>query len=221
MTELLYQPFPGLSPTGEKWISGRHRAHVHAFAEFVRAARAIADDAQQSAAARTGKLDELEAALDGRPGCGGADGPSERLRLSLRETGITADYARHMLQACRKDVHASAYRGWSELLTYCRYAAAPAGRFVLALHDESEEAMKGADALFSAWRVLRILQNCGRDYRDHGRVYLPGAWLRECGIDPAALAGRLADRLARRDPLARTVGLTRWDRLSVCLRRPG
>lgn len=266
MTEPIHLPFPGLSPKGERLISEAHRAHIRAFSEFVHAARAIADDIELSVEDRTGKLRELEASLDD-PARDNADGSSERLRRSLQETGVSADYARHVLQACHKDVHASGYRSWSELLTYCRYAAAPAGRFVLALHNESEAAMKGTDGLFSAWRVLGALQHCGRDYRDHGRVYLPGTWMRECAIEPEALAGgsacpgllavvakgadgarrlidsarpgcaeianprlrraaqmslalagRLADRLARRDPLARTVDVTRWDRMSVHLR---
>ena len=66
------------------------------------------------------------------------------------------------------------YRDWDDLIDYCRYSAMPVGRFVLDVHGEDAAATWPAnDALCAALQVINHLQDCGKDYRDLDRVYLP------------------------------------------------
>jgi phytoene/squalene synthetase len=58
-------------------------------------------------------------------------------------------------------------------MDYCRYSAAPVGRFVLDLHGESRNLWPQNDALCSALQVINHLQDCEKDYRALGRIYVP------------------------------------------------
>ena len=181
---IIQLPFPGLAPPHDRWMSSAHAESVGAFTDFMRAARGIADDAGTPVDDRIGRLRALEAGLGD-----GGDGPEcARLRDVCARTGVSMDHARHVLQACHKDVSTGRFRSWSELLTYCRYAAAPAGRFLFELHGERERVMACADSLFSAWQVLHIVQGCKEDFETRDRVYLPVMWLRENQVDADALS---------------------------------
>ena len=81
------------------------------------------------------------------------------------------------------DVTKRRYRDWAELLSYCRYSAMPVGRFVLDIHEESEEIWPANDALCSALQIINHLQDCGRDYRSLDRVYVPLDALVEAGAE--------------------------------------
>lgn len=194
MVTAIQLPFPGLAAPNGRWISPEHADHVAAFATFLETARDIADDAALSADERIGRLKALEAELDG--GNGGS--PSGALRNACTQTGASLDHARHVLQACHKDVSTDRYRSWSELLTYCRYAAAPAGRFVFELHGEDERAMACADSLFSAWQVLHIVQGCKAEFAARGRVYLPAMWMRQAQVEPEDLTRNRASAPLRK-----------------------
>ena len=263
MATTIQLPFPGLTAPPDRWIAPEHAPHVDAFSGFLKSAREIADDVGAPAEERKSRLKALGAGLDGA-----GNGPAcAALRDACTQTGASLEHARHVLQACEKDLTASSYRSWSELLTYCRYAAAPAGRFVFELHGEDERAKKCADSLFSAWQVLHIIQGCKDEFAVRGRVYLPAMWMRQNDvaaedlgknrasaqarkvlaqcldgvqrlIDSAAsqteciredslrdgaraslgMADRLSQKLLRRDPLARDIDLTGWDRLVVRVR---
>lgn len=148
------------------------RERAQAFAAFVAAAHGIADDPALSAERRHALLTALE-----------ADAPN--------------DHARRLLQAFEKDVATERYRSWSELLAYCRFGAAPAGRFLAELHGEDEDAAAALEALYTARALLSRLQSCKDDFTRHGRVYLPGDWLRRAGVAPADLAARAANPALR------------------------
>jgi phytoene/squalene synthetase len=49
----------------------------------------------------------------------------------------------------------------------------PVGRFVLDVHGESHALWPANDALCAALQVINHLQDCGKDYRDLDRVYIP------------------------------------------------
>ncbi len=49
----------------------------------------------------------------------------------------------------------------------------PVGRFVLDVHGESRSTWPANDALCAALQVINHLQDCGQDYRDLDRVYIP------------------------------------------------
>jgi hydroxysqualene synthase len=71
------------------------------------------------------------------------------------------------------DVTKLRYENWDEVVHYCRYSAMPVGRFVLDVHGESTSTWPASDALCAGLQVNNHLQDCGKDFRNLNRVYLP------------------------------------------------
>jgi phytoene/squalene synthetase len=168
-----------------------------AFYALARLAGGIADDPDMPATRRLALIDALDALLEGRkPEIPLALPVAAAAQDFLREAqtvGGDPRHARHMLQAMRQDCSKSRYRDWPEWLAYCRYAAAPLGRFLLDISGEDKAALPAVEALCCALRLLSHLQDCGADYRALDRVYLPERWLREHGASVENLAAEAAD----------------------------
>jgi farnesyl-diphosphate farnesyltransferase len=188
-------------PVGSFLIRRDLRSHIHAFYRFARQADDIADNPDLSPDDKVRRLDRMGEILDGAPG---DDSPAAvAMRASLRETRVTAQHCHDVLRAFRLDATKKRYRDWDDLMEYCRYSASPVGRQVLDLHGEAQSNWPANDALCSALQVLNHLQDCGGDYRDLDRVYLPESNLAACGATVAELAGNkmsaglkaVADRL--------------------------
>ncbi len=77
---------------------------------------------------------------------------------------------------------------WDELIHYCRYSAMPVGRFMLDVHGESTSTWAASDALCAALQINNHLQDCGKDYKNLNRVYLP--------LDALEAAGAVVEALA-------------------------
>jgi hydroxysqualene synthase len=190
-------------PVASRLIHPRHRAPILAFYEFVRTADDIADHATLTPPEKLALMDQLEATLLGR---NDDDPVAVALRLQLAARQLTPRHAQDLLTAFRMDVTKLRYRDWDDLIGYCTYSAMPVGRFVLDVHGESRALWPANDALCAALQIINHLQDCGKDYRDLDRVYIPldvlattGARVEELGADPASAA--LLDavhRLARR-----------------------
>jgi hydroxysqualene synthase len=203
-------------PVASRLIAPQHRAAILAFYNFVRAADDIADHATLAPQQKLAGLDRLEAALLGQ----GPDEPVAReLRETLQERRLGPQHARDLLTAFRRDVTQLRYGDWDELIDYCRCSAMPVGRFVLDVHGEDPGRTWAAnDALCAALQINNHLQDCGKDYRDLDRVYLPldvlaaqGAEAAMLGLPEApaplraalaALARRNAELLATAQPFA-------------------
>jgi squalene synthase HpnC len=188
-------------PVGSFLIRRDLRPHVHAFYRFARTADDVADNPTLSADDKIRRLDRMAAVLDG---ASGSDSPAAMaMRLSLAETGTTSQHCHDVLRAFRLDATKLRYRDWDDLMEYCRYSASPVGRQLLDLHGESRDTWPASDALCSALQVLNHLQDCGDDYRNLDRVYLPLDLMGEAGVAVAALTApaaslglrRLIDRL--------------------------
>ncbi len=173
-------------PVASRIIGPVERPHVLAFYEFARAADDVADHAVLAPEAKIARLDGFAATLDDPA----RTEPQEavRLRASLHSTGVSAVHAHHLLQAFRQDATKQRYHAWSDLLLYCAYSAAPVGRYLLDLHGESRSIWPASDALCNALQVINHLQDCGDDYADLNRVYLPMLWFAAEGITVASLA---------------------------------
>jgi squalene synthase HpnC len=206
-------------PVGSWLIAAKLRPNVAAFYRFARAADDIADHRDLDAATKTARLKLLDAALLGdaaRAGDQAIDAALD-LRRRLLDAGITLDHPRHLLQAFLADAANRPCRGWSDLLVYCRYSAAPVGRFLLELHGEGRAAWPAADALCAALQILNHLQDCQADQRRLGRRYVPQAWLTAAGLGPEALLA------ARTSPALRQVfdrvldGVDRLNRTALTL----
>ncbi len=167
-------------PVGSWLIRKSLRAHVHAYYSFARNADDIADHAELPPAEKIARLDVMEAVLVGEREEGSSS--ALRLRESLAQSGVSAMHARELLIAFRQDATKTRYDNWAELMRYCRYSAAPVGRYVLALHGESEDTWPASDALCASLQVLNHLQDCAEDLRSLDRCYVPQDWLAQHGV---------------------------------------
>lgn len=179
-------------PVASLLIRAELRPVVAAYYRLARAADDIADDRALDAAEKSRRLAALDVILAGHAD-GADDDPPQRAARRLREEfagrGLAIEHARHLLQAFQADAVNRPTRNWSDLLTYCRFSAAPVGRFLLDLHGEARAAWPAADALCAALQILNHIQDCRADWRDLQRSYLPEDWLADAGAAPKDVLG--------------------------------
>jgi squalene synthase HpnC len=171
-------------PVASKIIHPRHRALILAFYNFVRTADDIADHALLNDQTKLEQLDILEAELLGK-----SDSQPEAvaLRGALAERGMSPRHAQDVLTAFRLDVTKKRYDTWDDVIHYCSYSAMPVGRFMLDVHGEDRATWVASDALCAALQINNHLQDCGKDYRDLDRVYVP--------LDALAVSGASVEML--------------------------
>ena len=157
-------------PVASWIIHPRHRALILAFYNFVRTADDIADHATLGADEKLAYLDLMEAELLGQ---GDSQPEAVNLRRALAERAMPPRHALDVLIAFRMDVTKLRYENWDEVIHYCRYSAMPVGRFMLDVHGESTSTWAASDALCAGLQINNHLQDCGKDYHNLNRVYLP------------------------------------------------
>jgi squalene synthase HpnC len=171
-------------PVASWIIHPRHRALILAFYNFVRTADDIADHATLAAGDKLRYLDLLEAELAGQ---GDSQPEAVRLRDALAQRSMPPRHALDVLTAFRMDVTKLRYENWDEVIHYCRYSAMPVGRFMLDVHGESTSTWAASDALCAGLQINNHLQDCGKDFRDLNRVYLPRDALEAAGASVEGL----------------------------------
>ena len=171
-------------PVASWIIHPRHRALILAFYNFVRTADDIADHATLAASDKLAYLDLLEAELLGN---GDSQIEAVNLRRALAGRSMPPRHALDVLIAFRMDVSKLRYENWDEVIHYCRYSAMPVGRFMLDVHGESTSTWAASDALCAGLQINNHLQDCGKDFRDLNRVYLPRDALEASGASVDAL----------------------------------
>jgi hydroxysqualene synthase len=171
-------------PVASWIIHPRHRALILAFYNFVRTADDIADHATLGERDKLDYLDLLEAELLGQ---GDSQPEAVNLRAALAQRSMPPRHALDVLIAFRMDVTKLRYENWDEVIHYCRYSAMPVGRFMLDVHGESTSTWAASDALCAGLQINNHLQDCGKDYRDLNRVYLPRDALAAAGASVEAL----------------------------------
>src|SRR5258707_11811071 len=176
-------------PVASWIIHPRHRAPILAFYNFVRTADDIADHATLGADDKLRYLDLFEAELLGK---GDTQKEAVSLRNALAERSMPPRHALDVLIAFRMDVTKLRYESWDEVIHYCRYSAMPVGRFMLDVHGESTSTWPASDALCAGLQINNHLQDCGKDYRDLNRVYLPRDALAAAGASVEALGQKQA-----------------------------
>jgi squalene synthase HpnC len=157
-------------PVASRFVAARHREPILAFYRFVRAADDVADHPHLKAPEKLALLDRLEAALTG---AGPPDPEAEPLKAALAGRKLTPRHALDLLDAFRMDATKLRYADWAELMHYCSLSAMPVGRYVLDVHGERRATWPASDAICAALQVINHLQDCGADYRNLNRVYLP------------------------------------------------
>ncbi len=172
-------------PVASLLIAPRHRGIILAFYRFVREADDIADNAEADAELKLRLLDEM-----GRTLLGESDSVSSgvNLRAMLSERALSPQHALDLLEAFRRDVTKLRYSDWEDLVDYCSFSAMPVGRFVLDVHGESRTTWPMNDALCAGLQIINHIQDCGADYRNLNRVYIPVDAFVAAGLTPDALA---------------------------------
>ncbi len=215
-------------PVASWLIDARHRGIILAFYEFVRVADDISDHATLSAGreARAARSAGSESARARR-----RQREAVRLRTQLAERGLPPRHAQDLLTAFRMDVTKLRYTDWDDLIHYCSFSAMPVGRFVLDVHGESRSTWVANDALCAALQINNHLQDCGKDFRDLNRVYIPLDAFAAAGATPEELGAaksspnllRCIHDLARRNEvlLARGRGVLQPDREHATRARGG
>ena len=191
-------------PVASHLVQRRHRGIILAFYEFVRTADDIADHPSLREHEKLSLLDRLEAALLGK----GSDKAGVALRSALQGREMAPSHAQDLLTAFRLDVTKRRYQDWNDLIGYCTYSAMPVGRFVLDVHGESRATWPASDALCAALQIINHLQDCGADYRNLDRVYIPLDALAGVGAGVEALGDGRASATLRAclSDLARRTG---------------
>lgn len=194
-------------PVASWIIHPRHRALILAYYNFVRTADDVADHATLPADEKLRYLDLLEAELLGK---GDTQAEAVALRRALAERGMAPRHALDVLIAFRMDVTKLRYENWDEVIHYCRYSAMPVGRFMLDVHGESTSTWAASDALCAGLQINNHLQDCGKDFRELNRVYLPrdalaasGASVEQLGLtqSPPAMLSCLQALAVRNEAL--------------------
>lgn len=174
-------------PVASLLLAAPIRDQVMAFYRFARTADDVADNPHLTADVKLTRLDALEEAL-----LGATARPDTLSALALRQAvdgdEVLLGHAAQLLQAFRRDALVDHCRDWCDLMAYCKFSAAPVGRFLLELHGESAESFASSDALCAALQVLNHLQDCGDDFSALGRVYVPRDWLQMAGLGYDAFA---------------------------------
>ncbi len=183
-------------PVASLLLPARLRRQITAFYRFARLADDVADDPRLTPDDKLDRLDGLEAALAGRAGTTESL-PALALREALGGDEALLAHAAQLLQAFRRDALVDHCRDWGDLMTYCRFSAAPVGRFLLELHGESPQSLRPADSLCAALQVLNHLQDCADDLEALGRIYLPRDWLQTAGLGRDALREKKTGRELR------------------------
>ena len=167
-------------PVASWLIHPRHRGLILAFYDFVRAADDIADHA------------DAGAGREARPARRAWRRPARRAtariaaaRAAARGAGRARPFAEARAGSARRvpagrDQAALPRLGRSDRLL--PLSAMPVGRFVLDVHGESRATWPANDALCAALQIINHLQDCGTDYRNLDRVYIP--------LDALAASGR-------------------------------
>jgi len=171
-------------PVASRLIHPRHRGVILAFYRFARTADDIADHASAGADEKLRLLEEMRRTVLGETD---AEPTAVALRAIMAARNLSPLHAVDLLVAFSRDVTKLRYVDWDDLMDYCRYSAMPVGRFVLDVHGEARTTWPASDALCSALQVVNHLQDCGKDYRDLDRVYIPLDAFAASGIGPEAL----------------------------------
>ncbi|MBE1236686.1 squalene synthase HpnC [Phaeovibrio sulfidiphilus] len=205
-------------PVGSVLIARHLRPHVEHFYAFARAIDDIADAPELEPEEKIRRLKGFEDTLEGRIPDSPAYGKATALRKSLQETDVPTRHGVDLIAAFVQDAVKTRYDSWDDLMGYCALSAAPVGRYLIDLHGGARTGTTWAsDALCAALQVINHLQDCGDDYREIDRVYLPMDWMEQEGARVEDLGGTALTPALRR-VLDRCIAGT-WDLLdtAACL----
>lgn len=175
-------------PVASLFIAPELRPLVNNYYIFARAADDIADNPRQSAASKLKQLDQLENIFLGLQKYNGKKlAFANRLRHDFENENLSTSLVTDLMVAFRRDADGFEYQTWGQLMDYCRYSAAPVGRFMLAIHDESPSTYLPGASLCTALQIVNHLQDIKYDWHNLQRLYLPSDLMQEYDVSSADL----------------------------------
>jgi len=178
-------------PVASLLLPATLRDPVGVIYRFARSADDIADEGDDAASVRLGKLQDYRDALQ---------------RLDRVEMPLFADVARivrehelplslfhDLLDAFAQDVVKQRYPNFAEVLNYCRRSANPVGRLLLHLFKRtSATELAQSDAICTALQLINFWQDVAVDYAKD-RIYLPQDEMAACGVSEAQIGAQRCD----------------------------
>lgn len=153
-------------------VQKKLRPLVAAYYEAARYADDIADSPFLTAERKMEKLAEIRSAFMQPDGGNDLQIIRGLGRLFVVEC-LDASLFLDLLTAFERDAVNRPIRIWEELTDYCRYSAAPVGRFMLAIHNENPSAYLPAENLCTILQLLNHLADIKEDLSLLQRCYIP------------------------------------------------
>jgi 15-cis-phytoene synthase len=172
-------------------LPGRVRDPALALYAFCRVADDEVDEGSDKARAVLSLRDRLDLVYAGRPRNAAAD---RAFAAVVDEFAMPRALPEALLEGLAWDAVGRRYDDLSGVLSYsARVAAAVGAMMCVLMRQRDADALARACDMGLAMQLTNIARDVGEDARA-GRLYLPGSWLAEEGIDEAAF-------LARPEPL--------------------
>ncbi len=162
----------------------RVRDPASAIYAFCRIADDIVDEGEEGPRALDVLHERLRRAYDAAP----IDHPVDRAFSSVvRAYDIPIDVPAALLEGFAWDAQGRQYDTIEEAQAYGARVAGTVGvMMTLLMGRRDETTLERACDLGVAMQLTNIARDVGEDARN-GRIYLPGAWLREAGVEPSSM----------------------------------
>ena len=156
---------------------------VSDYYKFARYADDIADNPQLKPQQKINKLHELEEIFTRQKKYKGQKLKFvSELQQEFSAMELPAGLATDLLIAFRQDALGFEYQTWGQLIEYCKYSAAPVGKFMLAIHQESPTTYLPATSLCAALQIVNHVQDLKYDFSLLHRLYLPAEIMKKYHI---------------------------------------
>jgi squalene synthase HpnC len=176
-------------PVASLLVPAPLREPIEVIYRFARSADDFADEGDDAAEVRLGKLDDYRAQLAA---------PSSdlffQLQKVIREHELPVQLFTDLLDAFAQDVTKKRYANFSEVLDYCRRSANPVGRLLLHLFKRTSESnLRASDAICTALQLVNFWQDIDLDYTKDNRIYLPQDEMARHGVTEQHLSLKSCD----------------------------
>lgn len=175
-------------PVASLLVAKQLRPLVSSYYTFARYADDLADNPKLSSAQKLAQLDKLENIFLGLKKYSGHKlSFAKKLHKEFAQENLSTSLISDLLVAFRRDSANFDYQTWGQLVDYCSHSAAPVGRFMLAIHNESPTTYQPAASLCVALQIVNHLHDIKYDYQVLQRVYLPAELMSQFGVSVADL----------------------------------
>lgn len=153
-------------------ISSRLKPLVELYYHSARFADNIADSNVIDKPKKLAKLEDIRKAFL-NPESGNNLHLVRNLGKMFVKENLDASLYTDLLKAFEKDASGIKIQIWEELIDYCRYSAAPVGRFMLAISNENVSTYLPAENLCVLLQIIDHLSDIKEDLSLLGRIYIP------------------------------------------------